>query len=100
MIPWSKFALVTAVACAALGGGDAQTAETRTLPPFTSVQVCTPYNVLIQPGTGANANAYQLVLDADPAVRTATKATVTNGVLALESSGTFQTSNPIKITVR
>eukprot|EP00884_Botryococcus_braunii_P011468 jgi/Botrbrau1/20321/Bobra.0006s0004.1 len=75
-----------------------QTAENRTLTPFTSVQVCTPFNILIQPSV--SPNGYQLELEGTPAVRSAVRAQVVNGVLALESSGSFTTNNVIKVVVR
>lgn len=72
--------------------------QTKTLPPFNAVRVCVPFNVLITPA--ANANQYQVVLDADAPVQQALQATVDNNVLSLGVSGSFETSNPIKLTVQ
>ena len=70
----------------------------RSLPSFNSVRVCVPFNVLISPV--ANANQYQLLLDADAPVQQALQATVANNVLSLGVSGNFKTTQPIKLTVQ
>lgn len=75
-----------------------QSQENRTLTPFTSVVVCTPFNVALQP-SGA-ANAYQLELEGPPAFRSAVKSQVVGGVLSLEASGSFTTNNVLKVLVR
>jgi hypothetical protein len=62
------------------------------------MQVCTPFNVLIQPSS--SAGQYQVLLDADAAVQQALQASVAGNVLSLGASGRFETSNPIKLTVR
>ena len=70
----------------------------RSLPAFNSVRVCVPFNVLISPA--ANANQYQLLLDADAPVQQALQATVANNVLSVGVSGNFKTTQPIKLTVQ
>ncbi len=70
----------------------------KDVPAFTTVRACAPFNVLIEPSSGANQ--YQVVLDADGSVGKALQTTVSNGVLSLGVSGSFQTSIPIKLTVR
>ena len=72
--------------------------QTKILPAFNAVRVCVPFNTLITPA--ANANQYQVVLDADTPVQQALQATVNNNVLSLGVSGSFETSNPIKLTVQ
>ena len=72
-------------------------AADQTLPAFTSVQVCTPFNVVVAPSRG---NAYTLSVEADPPVVPAVSAKVSNGVLQLESKGAFRTQNPVKVVVR
>lgn len=68
---------------------------TRSLASFTGVQVCVPFNVVIQPGTG-----HSVVIDGDQAVLNAIQTTISSGVLQLTTSGTgFQTSQPIQLGV-
>ena len=81
----------------------AQTASTTVIPAFTSINVCLPYNVLIQPSSDST---YQYIVDADPGVNEAIDATVQNGALTLGPKGgapntlTFQAPNAIKVTVQ
>lgn len=91
-----RVALLSIVA--AICGMTQAAPQTKTLPPFNAVRVCVPFNVLITPA--ANANQYQVVLDADAPVQQALQATVDNNVLSLGVSGSFETSNPIKLTVQ
>lgn len=70
----------------------------KDVPAFKTVRACAPFNVLIQPSSAANQ--YQVVLDADSSVAQAVQVSVSNGVLSLGVSGSFKTSNPIKLTVR
>ena len=72
--------------------------QTTTLPAFSAVRVCVPFNVLISPA--ANANQYAVVLDADAPVQRTLQATVANSVLSLGVSGSFETTKPIKLTVQ
>jgi hypothetical protein len=57
-------------------------------------QVCVPYNVLIEAGSG-----YSISLDAEQGVKNALRAGVVAGVLRLQSQGDFSTRQPIKLTV-
>lgn len=72
--------------------------QTKILPAFSSVRVCVPFNILISPA--ANANQYQVVLDADAPVQQALQASVENSVLSLGVAGNFETTQPIKLTVQ
>ena len=78
--------------------------QTTPLQPFTSISVCTPFSVLIQPSSGAGI--YALVVDADTGVAAAVNASVVDGVLTLSSAGnspttiSFQAPNPIKVAVQ
>ena len=70
----------------------------KTLPAFTSVQVCTPFNVLIAPST--KSAQYSLSVVGDAAVLPAVSSAVKDGVLTLQSNGSFSTQDPVKVTVR
>jgi hypothetical protein len=72
--------------------------QTTTLPAFSTVRVCVPYNVLISPA--ANDNQYAVVLDADALVQRTLQALVADSVLSLGVSGSFETTKPIKLTVQ
>lgn len=69
---------------------------TDKLSAFNSVQVCTPFSVLV---SSSEDSSYGISVDADSDVRRAIKASVSNQQLSLETSGNFRTSNPIKVTV-
>ena len=56
-------------------------------------QVCTPFSVLV---SDSGNSSYGISVDADPNVRRAIKASVSNQQLRLETSGNFRTSDPIK----
>ena len=73
----------------------AQDYTTTNLSPFSSVQVCTPFNVAIQPGP-----EYAVQIAGDEAVKNAFKATVgSGGVLQLQTQGAFTTTQPIQCIV-
>ena len=86
------------IAAAILAGTSQAAMLTKSLQAFSTIKVCTPFNVLIQPSSGHGQ--YQVALDADSAVEQALQASVTGNVLSLGASGQFKTSNPIKLTVR
>lgn len=90
-------ALLSVLAAATVATAQ-QSQENRTLTPFTSVVVCTPFNVAIQPSVAANP--YQLQLEGPPAFRSAVVSQVVGGVLRLEASGSFTTNDVIKVLVR
>ncbi len=81
-----------------MASGASAAVLTKSLEPFTTVKICTPFNVLIQPSSGNEQ--YQVLLDADKDVQSALQATVTRGVLSLGASGHFTSSQPSKLTVR
>ena len=53
------------------------------LQPFTSINICLPFNLLIQPSRDAS---YAIVVDADPGVLEALNASVANGALTLSTN--------------
>ncbi|KAK9832135.1 hypothetical protein WJX74_000285 [Apatococcus lobatus] len=65
--------------------------------PFSAVSICVPYNVLIAPSN--DSRTYSLAIESEPVVAQSTRASGVNGTLSLESSGNFQTSKPIKLTI-
>lgn len=69
--------------------------EESELDPFTGIQVCLPYNVVIAPSPGN----YSLTIEASLDVLAALSATVTDDTLQLETDGDFVTDQPIKLTV-
>ena len=85
---------VSGLLCMLACNAAAQDYTTINLGRFTSVSVCTPFNVAIQPGPG-----YAVQIAAEAAVRNALKATVSSGVLSLQTSGAFATSQPIQCIV-
>lgn len=85
--------LLLASLAAALGAAAAQ-APVRELPPFSRVQLCVPFNVLVSPST--RPPAYGIQVEADPAVAAALTAAVSGGTLQLESGG-FSTPSPIQV---
>ena len=73
----------------------AQDYTTMNLSPFSSVQVCVPFNVAVQPG-----NDYAVQIAADQGVKDAFKPTVgSGGVLQLQTQGAFTTTQPIQCIV-
>lgn len=72
----------------------AQDYTTTNLDPFTQISVCTPFNVVVQPGPG-----YALQIAAEASVKNALRATVAGGTLSLQTSGAFSTSQPIQCIV-
>lgn len=65
---------------------------------FNNIQVCVPFNVLVAPSK--DATTYAIEVNADQQVKDAIKASVSGNTLNLESSGSFQTNNPIRVTIR
>ncbi|KAK9865682.1 hypothetical protein WJX84_000242 [Apatococcus fuscideae] len=65
------------------------------LEPFTGVQICLPYNVLIAPSDGN----YSISMEASLDVLAGLTAKVTDGTLQLETDADFVTDQPIKLTV-
>lgn len=72
----------------------AQDYTTINLGEFNQISVCTPFNVVVQPGPG-----YALQIAAEAAVRNALKASVSGGTLSLQTTGAFATSQPIQCIV-
>lgn len=93
-----RLATFLLIAAAIMAGTSQAAVLTKSLQAFSSIKVCTPFNVLIQPSSGNGQ--YQVLLDADSAVQQALQASVSSNVLSLGASGRFKTSNPIKLTVR
>ena len=94
-------AAIFALLAASLVAGQPRTTP---LQPFTSVVVCAPFNLAIEPLT---TPGYQIIVDADPGVAEAVNATVVNGVLTLGMAGgnapnvlSFKAPNPIKVAVQ
>ena len=81
-----------------MASGASAAVLTRSMEPFGTVKICTPFNVLLQPSSGNGQ--YQVLLDADKDVQSTLQASVTNGVLSLGASDHFTSSQPIKLTVR
>ncbi|KAK9832261.1 hypothetical protein WJX74_004765 [Apatococcus lobatus] len=69
--------------------------EVFELDPFTGIQICLPYNVLIAPSAGNHSLTIASSLD----VLAALSATVTDDILQLETDDDFITDQPIKLTV-
>ena len=65
--------------------------------PFSAVSICVPYNVLIAPSN--DSRTYSIAIESDAAVAQTTRASGVNGSLSLESTGNFQTSKPVKLTI-
>ena len=63
------------------------------LPEFSTITSCVPFNVLVQPGDN-----YTLSVDADEGAAKAISARVAGGQLYLET-GAFTTQNPIRVAV-
>ena len=61
-----------------------------------TVAVCTPINVLIAPAS----NAYEVVVEAEAPVREGLAIDVNGKGLGIASNLTFNSSQPIKVTVR
>ena len=64
---------------------------------FSTIQVCLPVNVLVVPTSSRQST---FTAGAEPAVLQALSASVNSGVLYLQSSGTFNTSNVVTVQVR
>lgn len=106
-LKWLGFVGVVALSCFFLGsqaqeidtGGANNPEESLSVSidvdPFTSVQVCTPFNILVAPSSGN----YSLEATADPSVLAALSAAVFNGTLQIETQGTFSTNQTIQFTV-
>ena len=67
---------------------------TKELGPFYSISICAPLNVLVVPSTNG---ASQIRVEADMA--SSLSATVSDSVLRIETSGSMQANNDIKVTV-
>lgn len=78
---------------AAAGAGGAAR-EVRRLQPFSRVQIKVPFNVLVAPSPH-----FQLTLEAEPDVRAAVVAAVSNGSLSLGTAAPFSSTRPIRVTV-
>ena len=61
-----------------------------------TVAICTPINVLIAPAS----NAYEVVVEAETPVREGLAIDVNGKGLGIASNLTFNSSQPIKVTVR
>ena len=69
--------------------------EELELDPFTGIQICLPYNVLIAPSSGNHSISIQSSLN----VLAALNLTVIDGTLQLQTDDDFVTDQPIKLTV-
>ena len=98
---WCSALLLTFAGMAGLARAQQQVAA---LQPFTTVRVCTPFNVLIAPAQDAGT-PYAVYADADQGVKNSLNATVTAGVLTLATAQAaatqqvFSTDKPIKVTI-
>lgn len=70
---------------------------TRDLDSFTAIRSCVPFNVLVSPGP--DDVTYALIIDAEPEVAAVVSAAVNDGVLALSTTGGFNTTRAMKVTV-
>lgn len=68
------------------------------LPEFHNIDIQVPFTVLIEPSE-SNA-AYTIDFVADQAVRAAIGANIVGGTLRLEALGNFNTTNPVRVTIR
>lgn len=96
------FACLLALALGAplTAGQEQGQAPVQDLPPFSRVQVCTPFNVLVSPPPSGEASVqYGIQVDAEAAVSQAIRATVADDALLLET-GPFATSQPIKASAQ
>lgn len=85
---------IGAVLCALACNAAAQDYTTINLDPFTQISVCTPFNVAIQPGPD-----YAVQIAAEAAVKKVLEASVSGGVLSLQTNGAFTTSQPIQCII-
>ena len=67
---------------------------TKDLEPFDSISICAPLNVLVVPSTNG---ASQIRIEADMA--SSLSATVSGSRLSIETTGSMQANNDIKVTV-
>lgn len=65
--------------------------------PFTSIQVCLPFNIAIAPGGPDN---YTIVAVAEDSVLEAISFDVVNGTLELSTDGDFNTTGAVELAVR
>lgn len=71
------------------------------LPAFSSVRVCTAFNVVVAPARRPSLpSQYTISIQGDTPVLSKVSAAVKNGTLTLQSNGSFSTDKPIKVTVR
>ena len=75
-------------------GADGADREVKQLQPFNKLQIKVPFNVLVVPNP-----RFQLTLEAEPDVRAAVVATVTDGSLSLGTAAPFSSTRPIRVTV-
>lgn len=88
--------VVVVLASAGLIAGQT-TSNTTYLPYFDSLSVCAPINVLVNESTDGR---YSITVDADAAVTKSLIVSYQGGVgLGIESLESFNSSNPIKITL-
>ena len=98
---WCSALLLTFAGMAGLARAQQQVAA---LQPFTTIRVCTPFNVLIAPAQDAGT-PYAVYADADQGVKNSLNATVTGGVLTMATAQAaatqqvFSTDQPIKVTI-
>ncbi|KAK9803286.1 hypothetical protein WJX72_007531 [[Myrmecia] bisecta] len=67
------------------------------LPAFTGVQSCLPFNILVAPSGGPGQ--YAVALNATSDVADLLSLAIVNDTLLLETTGPFQTTAPIQLTV-
>ena len=98
---WRSVLLLTFAGMAGLARAQQQVAA---LQPFTTIRVCTPFNILVAPSQDGGT-PYAVYADADQGVKNSLNATVTGGVLTLATAvapatqQVFSTAQPIKVTV-
>ncbi len=92
----SAYGQVPAPAPAPISAEEGPLVEEETeLDPFTGIQICLPYNVLVAPSTGNYSISIQSSLDVLAALNT----TIADDTLQLQTDGDFVTDQPIKLTV-
>jgi hypothetical protein len=75
---------------------DGSSAPIQELPPFSRVEACVPFNVLVQPSSSGQGPAYGLQVEAETQAANAIQGTVQDDTLQLQT-GSFTTTQPIKV---
>jgi hypothetical protein len=87
--------LAFALVCLAMARAQLEKKEV-TLDAFNGIENCAPFNALVAPSAG---NAYAITLEAEPVALSSLSYIVDAGILSLGVNGSFNSTQPIKVTV-